>query len=96
MTGDVGRSVLTGGYAKKPARSKTSIHAASLTLDVGESSRVQAKAMSSGGDNQPSSAQLAALTRLAHTVTIGAALNLLGVPDNVLCAAIDQGQWPVL
>jgi hypothetical protein len=49
-----------------------------------------------GGDNQPSSAQLAALTRLAHTVAIGAALNLLGVPDTILCAAIDQGQWPVI
>ena len=49
-----------------------------------------------GGDNQPSSAQLAALTRLAHTVAIGAALHLLGVPDTVLCAAIDQGQWPVI
>jgi hypothetical protein len=31
-----------------------------------------------GGDNQPSSAELAALTRLAPTVAIGAALNLLG------------------
>ncbi len=49
-----------------------------------------------GGDNQPSPAQLAALTRLAHTVAIGAALNLLRVPDTVLCAAIDQGQWPVM
>jgi ApeA N-terminal domain 1 len=49
-----------------------------------------------GSDNQPTSAQLAALTRLAHTVAIGAALNLLGVPDTVLCAAIDQSQWPVI
>lgn len=44
-----------------------------------------------GDDKQPSSAQLAALTRLAHTVAIGTALNLLGVPDTVLCAAIDPG-----
>jgi hypothetical protein len=49
-----------------------------------------------GGDNQPSTAQLAALTRLAHTVAIGAALNLLGVPDTVLCEAIDQDRWPVI
>jgi hypothetical protein len=33
---------------KKSAHSKTSIHSASPTLDVGESSCVQAKAMSSG------------------------------------------------
>lgn len=46
-----------------------------------------------GSDNQPSPAQLAALTRLAHTVAIGVALNHLGVPDTVLCAAIDQGTW---
>ena len=49
-----------------------------------------------GSDKQPSSTQLAALTRLAHTVAIGASLNLLGVPDTVLCAAIDQGRWPVI
>jgi hypothetical protein len=49
-----------------------------------------------GSDKQPRSAQLEALTRLAHTVAIGAALNLLGVPDTVLCAAIDQGRWPVI
>lgn len=49
-----------------------------------------------GSDKQPRSAQLGALTRLAHTVAIGAALNLLGVPDTVLCAAIDQGRWPVI
>ena len=49
-----------------------------------------------GSDNQPSSTQLAALTRLAHTVAIGASLSLLGVPDTVLCAAIDQGRWPVI
>jgi ApeA N-terminal domain 1 len=48
-----------------------------------------------GLDNQPSSAQLTALTRLAHTVAIGASLNLLGVPDTVLCAAIDDGRWPM-
>jgi hypothetical protein len=48
-----------------------------------------------GGDKQPSSTQLAALTRLAHTVAIGVSLKLLGVPDAVLCAAIDQGRWPV-
>jgi hypothetical protein len=49
-----------------------------------------------GSDRQPRSAQLEALTRLAHTVAIGAALNLLGVPDTVLCAAIDQARWPVI
>jgi ApeA N-terminal domain 1 len=49
-----------------------------------------------GSDNQPSAAQLAALTRLAHTVAIGTALMLLGVPDAVLCAAIDHGRWPVV
>src|SRR6266568_1633114 len=43
-----------------------------------------------GLDNQPSTAQLVTLTRLAHTVAIGIALNHLGVPDAVLCAAIDQ------
>jgi hypothetical protein len=49
-----------------------------------------------GSDNQPSSSQLAALTRLAHTVAIGASLSLLGVPDTLLCAAIDQDRWPVI
>jgi hypothetical protein len=49
-----------------------------------------------GADGQPSSAQLAALTRLAHTVAIGAALKHLGVPETVLCDAIDQDMWPVL
>lgn len=49
-----------------------------------------------GSDKQPRSAQLGALTRLAHTVAIGAALNLLGVPDTILCAAIDQDRWPVI
>ena len=49
-----------------------------------------------GDSNQPSSVQLTALTRLAHTVAIGAALNLLGVPDTVLCTAIDQDTWSVI
>jgi hypothetical protein len=49
-----------------------------------------------GDTNQPSHAQMAALTRLAHTVAVGAALKLLGVPDTVLCTAIDQGKWPVI
>ena len=49
-----------------------------------------------GSDKQPRSAQLGALTRLAHTVAIGAAFNLLGVPDTVLCAAIDQDRWPMI
>jgi hypothetical protein len=49
-----------------------------------------------GLDNQPSSAQLAALTRLAHTVAVGASLKLLGVPDTVLCAAIDDDRWPMI
>ena len=48
-----------------------------------------------GGDKQPSLEQLTSLTRLAHTVAIGAALHLLGVPDTVLCAAIDQNRWAV-
>ena len=34
-----------------------------------------------GDANQPSAAQLATLTRLAHTVAIGAALSHLGIPD---------------
>jgi hypothetical protein len=49
-----------------------------------------------GADDQPSPAQVAALTRLAHTLAIGIALNHLGVPDTVLCAAIDQDQWPLI
>ena len=49
-----------------------------------------------GDTNQPSPAQITVLTRLAHTVAVGAALNLLGVPDTVLCTAIDQGKWPVV
>ena len=49
-----------------------------------------------GDANQPSAAQLATLTRLAHTVAIGAALNHLGVPDTVLCDAIDQDRWPLI
>src|SRR5258706_2605814 len=49
-----------------------------------------------GDTNQPSRAHMAALTRLAHTVAVGAALNLLRVPDTVLCTAIDQGKWPVV
>jgi hypothetical protein len=48
-----------------------------------------------GSDKQPRSARLGALTHLAHTVAVGAALNLLGVPDTVLCSAIDQDRWPV-
>jgi hypothetical protein len=49
-----------------------------------------------GSGKQPTAAQLATLTRLAHTLAIGAALNVLGVPDTVLCASIDQGRWPVI
>ncbi len=49
-----------------------------------------------GSDKQPSPEQLTSLTRLAHTVAIGVALHLLGVPDTVLCAAIDQGRWVVV
>jgi ApeA N-terminal domain 1 len=49
-----------------------------------------------GDANQPSPVQTAALTRLARTVAVGAALNLLGAPDTVLCRAIDQGKWPVV
>jgi hypothetical protein len=49
-----------------------------------------------GSGKQPTAAQLAALTRLAHTLAIGAALNVLGVPDTVLCASIDQGRWTVI
>jgi hypothetical protein len=49
-----------------------------------------------GSDNQPSPAQLTALTRLAHTVAIGVALNHLRVPDTVLCAAIDQDTWSLI
>jgi hypothetical protein len=49
-----------------------------------------------GSGKQPTAAQLAALTRLAHTLAIGAALNVLGVPDTVLCTSIDQGRWTVI
>ncbi len=49
-----------------------------------------------GDANQPSAAQLATLTRLAHTVAIGAALNHLGIPDTILCDAIDQDRWPLI
>jgi hypothetical protein len=48
-----------------------------------------------GSDNKPSAEQLGSLTRLAHTVAVGAALQLLGVPDAVLCLAIDQDRWIV-
>jgi hypothetical protein len=49
-----------------------------------------------GSGKQPTAAHLATLTRLAHTVAIGAALNVLGIPDTVICASIDQGRWPVI
>jgi hypothetical protein len=49
-----------------------------------------------GDPRRPSDPQLAALTRLAHAVATGAALNLLGVPETVLCDAIDQERWQVL
>jgi hypothetical protein len=49
-----------------------------------------------GDANQPSAAQLATLTRIAHTVSIGAALSHLGIPDAVLCEAIDQDRWPLI
>jgi hypothetical protein len=48
-----------------------------------------------GSDKQPSFEQLDSLTRLAHTVAIGTALQILGVPDAVLCSAIDQDRWIV-
>jgi hypothetical protein len=40
--------------------------------------------------------RLAALTTLARTIAIGAALKNLGVPEIVLCGAIDQGRWQVV
>ena len=49
-----------------------------------------------GDPRQPSDPQLAALTRLAHAVATGAALNLLGIPETVLRDAIDQERWLVL
>lgn len=49
-----------------------------------------------GDHRKPSNPQVAALTRLAHTVAMGAALNQLGIPETVLCDAIDQERWPVL
>jgi ApeA N-terminal domain 1 len=49
-----------------------------------------------GDNNQPSPPQLTALTRLAHTLAIGAALKLLRVPDIVLCRAIDENNWRVV
>jgi hypothetical protein len=49
-----------------------------------------------GDPRQPSDSQLAALARLAHAVATGAALNLLGISETVLCDAIDQERWLVL
>lgn len=49
-----------------------------------------------GADGQPSPAQLVSLTRLAHTVAVGAALQQLGVPEAVLCEAIDHDRWTML
>jgi hypothetical protein len=49
-----------------------------------------------GDSRQPSDSQLAALTRLAHAVATGAALNLLASPETVMCDAIDQERWLVL
>jgi hypothetical protein len=43
-----------------------------------------------GDPHQPSDSQLAPLTRLAHAVVTGAALNQLRIPEAVLCDAIDQ------
>lgn len=48
-----------------------------------------------GAEIQPSSAQLGVLTRLAHTITVGAALRILGVSDAVLCESINQDRWQV-
>jgi hypothetical protein len=49
-----------------------------------------------GDPRQPSDSQLAGLTRLAHAVATGAALNQLRIPEAVLCDAIDQERWLVL
>ncbi|MFI0469219.1 HEPN domain-containing protein [Saccharopolyspora sp. 5N102] len=49
-----------------------------------------------GADNQPSPEQLLTLTRLAHTVAVGTTLRRLGVPDTVLCAAIDDNRWRLI
>jgi hypothetical protein len=49
-----------------------------------------------GDPRQPSDSQLAPLTRLAHAVATGAALSQLGIPETVLCDAIDQERWLVL
>ncbi|GAB3889918.1 hypothetical protein GCM10029964_060490 [Kibdelosporangium lantanae] len=49
-----------------------------------------------GADKQPTSTQLNAITRLAHTVAMGVAMKHLGIPDTVLCEAIDQDRWLVV
>jgi hypothetical protein len=48
------------------------------------------------GGEPPTSEQLGALTRLAHTVAVGLALNLLGVSDTSLVSAIDDDRWYVI
>lgn len=47
------------------------------------------------GEPEPTPDQLRALTQLAHTVTIGLALQQLGVPDTDLTRAIDHHVWLV-
>jgi hypothetical protein len=47
------------------------------------------------GDREPTPERLLVLTRLAHTVTIGLALQQLGVPDTALTRKIDHYEWPV-
>lgn len=47
------------------------------------------------GGREPTLDQLQVLTRLAHTVTIGLALQQLGVPDTDLTRAIDHHVWLV-
>lgn len=65
-------------------------------VDVWEVAGTARNRIAHSSDSQPSPAQLAALTYLAHTVAIGVALNHLEVPGTVLCAAIDQGTWSLI
>lgn len=48
------------------------------------------------GGGTPTWEQLACLTRLAHTMAVGLALQQLGVPDTALINAIDRGDWTIL
>lgn len=68
-----------------------------IVKDATDVWQVMAKARNrmAHGEPEPTRDQLRALTRLAHTVTIGLALQQLGVPDTDLTTAIDHHEWHV-